>query len=178
MSNFAVKPAVESEIEAVKCLYDDVIEANTGTKYDVLWRRDLHPSDESIEEAVLHGEMICAYLDGQMVGAAVLNHDFAQGYDQVPWKVLSSLDKVVCLHLFCLHPDVQGKGLASRYLLGLAEWAKQQGMVAIRLDVFNYNDPAKHLYEKVGYELIERVMLSYEDQEVSHIPFDMYELAL
>lgn len=178
MDGFVVKPACEAEIDDVKRLYDDVIEVNSGSKYDVLWRRDLHPSDESIEAAVVQGELVAAYLDGQMIGACVLDHEFACGYDKVPWRVQASLDKVMCLHLFCLHPEVQGRGLASKYLSALADWARAQGMSAIRLDVFYYNEPAKYLYEKMGYGHIERVLLTYEDQEVSTIPFDMYELAL
>lgn len=178
MEQFEVRPAQIAETDLVKTLYDEVIEANTGTKYDVLWRRDLHPSDKAIEEAIEQGALVVAVLDGVIVGSSIMNHDFAPGYDQISWRVNAPLDEVLCLHLLCVHPSCQGMGLGRRFLDGLKQWSKEQGAQAIRLDVFDYNDPAKHLYETNGYELIDKTYLAYEDQEVSTILFSMYELAL
>ena len=176
--NIEVKQAAECDIELVKHLYDVVIDANTGTEYDVLWRRDLHPSDAAIEAAVRQGEMYVAWLGGELVGAGILNCDFAPGYEGIQWHVDALPAQTRCLHLFCTHPQHQGKGLATAFLEGLLDAMRNQGVKAVRLDVFDYNAPAKHLYEKVGFDLVTTTFLSYEDQEVSHIPFDMYEIAL
>lgn len=177
-NTLTVAQAQESDTDLVKRLYDEVIEANTGTQYDVLWRRDLHPSDASIEAAVRDGEMYVAWLDGEMVGAGILNCDFAEGYESIPWKTQAAPEETRCLHLFCTHPAHQGKGLATDFLVALLGEMRVQGVKTIRLDVFDYNDPAKHLYEKVGFTLAEKTYLTYEDQEVCHILFAMYEIAL
>ena len=53
-----VRFATEADIEAVKTLYDEVVELDRGTEYDVLWRRNLHPSDASLEDAVKAGQLV------------------------------------------------------------------------------------------------------------------------
>ena len=170
--------ADSSDLEDIKHLYDAVVEDNSGTKHDVLWRRDLHPSDAALEAAVAAGELYGAWLDDELVGAAVVNCDFAPGYDTVPWHVEAEIGQARCLHLFCTHPMYQGKGLGSAFLHELFEQLRCQDVRALRLDVFDYNAPARHLYEKLGFELVGITHLAYEDQQVHHIPFAMYEKAL
>ena len=166
------------DAEEAKHLYDVVVEANSGTQYDVLWRRDLHPSDKNIEDALRAGHLYGAWLDGHLVGAGIFNSDFAQGYEDVPWTHVAELDATRCLHLFCTHPGYQGRGIATCFLERALALLKQQGVRVVRLDVFEHNLPAKRLYEKVGFTLAANTYLTYEDQAVSHILFSMYEIAL
>lgn len=173
-----VLKAQAQDLEGIKKLYDELIEANTGTPYDVLWRRDLHPSDASIEAAVAAGEMYIAIADGELVGAGILNQDFAQGYDSVPWTINPQPESIRCLHLFCTHPNSHGKGIGTAFLQGMFQHMRAQGVKAIRLDVFDYNAPAKRLYEKNGFTCAATTYLTYEDQEVCNILFAMYEVSL
>lgn len=173
-----VQKATASNTEEVKRLYDEVIAENTGTKYDVLWRRDLHPSDASIEQAIAQGQQYIAYRDGQLIGTCILDTNFASGYESIEWEYEAAPEEARCLHLFCTHPSLHGQGLGAQFLKALFAFAKEEGVKVIRLDVFDYNDPAKHLYEKVGFRLADRTYLQYEDQEVSQILFAMFEIKL
>ena len=177
-TNMRVAPATQGDLESVKRLYDAVVEDNSGTEHDVLWRRDLHPSDAALEAAVAASELYGAWLGSELVGAGVVNCDFAPGYDSVPWRVAAEPGQARCLHLFCTHPAHQDKGYASTFLRELMAQLRAQGVCALRLDVFDYNTPARHLYEKLGFELVGITHLAYEDPQVHHIPFAMYEKAL
>ena len=170
--------ATMGDVGEVEVLYDAVVAANSGTRYDVRWDRDSHPSDAAIEAAARAGELYIARLDGEVAGACLLDRNFAPGYEDVPWRCAVPLAESRCLHLFCIHPDLQGRGLAAAFLRGLLDLMRAQGVDAVRLDVFDYNLPARRLYEKVGFTLAATTFLSYDDQDVSHIPFAMYEIAL
>jgi len=54
--------------------------------------------------------------------------------------------------LFIKEP-YRGKGLATQAMLLLEEKAKQLGLKMLCLHVFAFNTNAKHLYEKLGYQI-------------------------
>ena len=175
-----VRFATEDDIEAVKTLYDEVVELDRGTEYDVLWRRNLHPSDASLEDAVKAGQLVLVEpaAGGALMGAGVVNSDFACGYENVDWPAHLPLDQVRCLHLFCTHPSARGRGAAKRLLRDMAALLKAQGVGAIRLDTFAHNTAARRLYEACGYVYAGPGRMVYEDQDVAHMQFAMYELEL
>lgn len=164
--------------DAVCAFYDEVIAQNTGSKYDVLWRRDLHPSDAAIASALEAGELYGGWMGDRLAVAGIFNQDFAEGYDAFPWRIPAEAGPILCLHLFATHPDFFRQGLAKRYLEQAMTLFREQGIAGVRLDVFATNVPARKLYESAGFELIEEGYLAYEDQEVSHLLFGMYELSL
>ena len=55
--NVEVGQASYDQIDAIKALNDQVVDRDKGTEYDVLWRRDLHPSDAFLEESCRQGEI-------------------------------------------------------------------------------------------------------------------------
>ena len=181
-----VRFATMADMGAVLRLYDDVVELDRGTEHDVLWRRDLHPSDASLEEAVAAGQLVLAEAaeaakgpqGAPLLGAGILNSDFAQGYENVPWPGNFPLEQVRCLHLFCTHPTARGRGVAKRLLAGMANLMRQQGVAAIRLDTFAHNTAARGLYQACGYVYAGPGRMWYEDQDVAHLDFAMYELVL
>ncbi|SDK26938.1 GNAT family N-acetyltransferase [Sediminibacillus albus] len=52
-----------------------------------------------------------------------------------------------------LDEEQRGKGLGTRTMEALDEYAKSVGVKQIRLHVFGHNHRAKSLYEKTGYEV-------------------------
>ncbi len=60
------------------------------------------------------------------------------------------------LWIYNLHiiPEHQGKGLAQILMLKAEEWAKKLQLNNIALHVVESNHIARHIYEKLGYELV------------------------
>ena len=50
-----------------------------------------------------------------------------------------------------VHPDYRRKGVAEKLCLGLVEALKEKGNHCLTLEVRASNDPAKALYEKLGF---------------------------
>lgn len=166
------------DLERVGAFYDDVIAENSGTQFDVLWRRDLHPTDDAIRAALEAGEQILALHKGKIVATAMVNHDFAYGYELQPWDAEATDEEALCIHLFATHPDRKGQGIGKTFLRYLVEYARAKGMLALRLDVFAHNTPACRLYESVGFTKVSETHLTYEDEQVCKILFAMYEYVL
>lgn len=55
-----------------------------------------------------------------------------------------------------VHPDYQRQGIGEALVLALMEGLKAQGSHCLTLEVRASNDPAKHLYEKLGFQVVGR----------------------
>ena len=53
-----------------------------------------------------------------------------------------------------VHPDHRRKGIAEALVIGLVEALKKQGSHCLTLEVRASNEPAKKLYEKLGFSQI------------------------
>lgn len=58
-----------------------------------------------------------------------------------------------------LRPAVRGRGIASEILISLPKALAGAGLVALRLEVDNSNEPAKRLYARAGFKPRERYLL-------------------
>ena len=67
------------------------------------------------------------------------------------WRFKTSHTWIYNLHII---EEYRGRGLANQLLLKAEEWTKTQGLNSIALHVINENKIARHLYERVGYELV------------------------
>ena len=78
-----------------------------------------------------------------IVGRQVLGYGILRGWDegyQAP-----SLGLII-------HPAARGRGLARLIMLFLHAASRQRGAQKIRLKVYPHNQPARRLYESLGYE--------------------------
>ena len=50
-----------------------------------------------------------------------------------------------------VRPEHRGKGVVSKIMSDLTDWAKAKGITEIRLDVYSDNDSAIRAYEKAGF---------------------------
>lgn len=112
----------------------------------------------------------------RLVAVLVVNDEGAQGYDDVPWRVEARPGEVAVLHLFAVHPDFQGRGLAWRMLDAAQDLARSRGKRVMRLDTLESNRGAQRLYDRYGFANLGPARLAYDDPRVTS--FVLYELAL
>ncbi len=89
-------------------------------------------------------EVIVGTVDGEIV---------TSGYALI--KTMSPVfkfDKYVHLGFMYTKPAYRGKGINPRLIEQLTNWAKQQGVLEIRLEVYSKNAPAIRAYEKAGFD--------------------------
>jgi [ribosomal protein S18]-alanine N-acetyltransferase len=93
-------------------------------------------SFEVVQRTIKHGGKIFTLQENNtIIGTVWLTHDFRRLY----------------IHHMAMHPNWQGKGLSHLLLEAALEYAHELGYQA-KLEVERQNLPAKHLYEKYGFQ--------------------------
>lgn len=171
-----IRKAAPADHEAVRDLYDGLIDGMAGSRYLPAWKKGIYPSEEFLRASLGNGELYTAWAGGTMVGAIILNHACTPGYEAVSWAVDAEPEEVSIVHALGVSPSFQGKGVAGEMVRGAIRLAKEAGQKAIRLDVLPGNLPAQKLYTAAGFRYMGTVKLFYEDTGLTD--FLLYELPL
>jgi len=96
-----------------------------------------------ISSADVH--VLVAELDGEIAGS---------GYARIKKNpdTYYDFEKYAYLGFMYVLPPHRGKGINQAIINGLKKWVAEQGLVEIRLEVYNDNTGAIKAYEKVGFE--------------------------
>ena len=106
---------------------------------------------------------------------AVVPHQGVE-YHDAAWDLEVKDDEVSVVHILCVAPEFQGRGLAGKLMRRVAELSRQSGKKAIRLDAMACNLPAQHLYESLGFVCTDRK--HWHTDNAGWTDFLLYELRL
>jgi GNAT superfamily N-acetyltransferase len=143
MKNILVREAVLADLDILLSFEQALIEAERP--FDSTIRTgNLHYYD--LKELILNEEaiVVVAEMDGR-----VLSSGFGLAK---PARHYLDHTKYAYLGFMYTHSDYRGKGLNSKIIDALKEWAVQQGLYEIRLTVYQDNLPAIAAYEKAGFK--------------------------
>lgn len=183
-----LRKAESDEFNRVRDFYWDLIDRMQGRTDSIGWQKGVHPSDEFLRESIDGGYMYLldeANRDagecdkdeaGEILAAVVLNSDWNDGYNDVPWSVDCPPENVMIIHALAVRPDLQGQGVGRRIVKEIIEIARQNNMKTIRLDSLSRNTAAVRLYTGGGFDIIQRKRLYYEDTGLTD--FILYEMVL
>ena len=171
-----VQRANTGNVDAILCFYYDLIERMRENEYRPTWKTGVNPTREGLLDAAGAGTLYYAEDNGRVVGAFVLNHRQAAGYDRIPWQVDAPAERISVLHLLGVHPAAHGKGIGRALLQKAEAVSRKAGDAAIRLDTLPHNLPARRLYEGFVFRFCGRTELT--DPAAGTIPFSLYEYVL
>ena len=84
----------------------------------------------------------------------------------VAFAVVWVMDQTAQLQEFAVSPDFRGKGLGQGFLLYLFQRVKERGSKKMQLEYREGNEPAFHLYQKMGFKEV-GIRKNIYDQEVN-----------
>jgi len=97
--------------------------------------------------------LLVAEVDGTVGGLAGARVVEVSGNDAVYLpRRFGYVDDMVVL------PELQGRGVGRKLLEAIEEWAREQGADTLELTVFEFNAGARGLYERSGFETLQRRM--------------------
>lgn len=138
------------------------------------WIYGLHPSDEMILGYISPGNMFFSELDGKIASAVAVVPRQEKEYHDVPWKMNPADDEVSVVHILCVAPEFQKKGIAARTMRAVIEMSRESGKKAVHLDALKCNTPARRLYESLGFSpAAER---NWHTENAGQTDFVLYEL--
>lgn len=175
--------ATAEDTEAVLAFYHRVIDDMKGTDFDVLWKRDVHPTDEELRQAVAQDNVYLIKVEvpetaevGNIAAALIMNEETAPGYENARWQIEAQPGEYQVLHVVATLSTLHGQGLGTKLIEGTLDYARQLGLKAVRLDTFVYNKRGKGLYEKMGFYPVGDYEVSYSDLGI--VTLSLYECAI
>ncbi len=166
----------EKDVAAVGKFYDEVVKYLCDTENFPKWIYKQYPSEESVASMTEKNSQFMCVIDGEIVGAFVLNCDPQGAYEQARWGKSIEQGRYLVCHTLAISPQKQRQGLGKKIVEFCIKYARDNLFEAVRLDVVPTNYPARKLYERCGFKYVGDVDLKrgYED-----IPlFSMYEFNL
>lgn len=171
-----IQKAAAGDVGAILAFYHDLIARMQDNPYRPTWKKGVYPTFESLSDAAEAGTLYFARTEEQVLGAFVLNHQQAEGYERVSWQVEAPPERVAVLHLLGVHPAAHGTGVGTALLKQAEAVSRAAGDAAIRLDTLPHNLPARRLYERFGFQYCGEIVLT--DPAAGAIPFSLYEYRL
>ncbi len=140
-----LRPGVPSDLDALMLVVAVVIRglcANGIAQWD-----DVYPDRAGIARDLSTGTATVAEDSDGIIGLVVLNTDQDPLYATVSWHG----EHPAVMHRLMVHPRAQGRGIARRLIAWSEGEALRRGFDSLRLDAFEQNARALHLYAAAGY---------------------------
>lgn len=166
--DLSIRPASVKDVELLSALYHEVTAALADTSNITSWSSDTYPTRETAERLLEEGGVFLAEVNGQCIGTVHLSYRQEREYHGAPWSIPAGKNEVLVLRTLAVHPLWRGRGIAKALLANADIVAAQWHCQTIRLDVYDKNTPAIHLYEAFGYRYVSTVEMRYHDGDSSH----------
>ena len=168
-----IKPAQMTEYDIVETFYRTLIESMRDSEFMPEWEMGVYPTEKFLRDAITGQTLYLAYLREGLVGAMILNHEYAPEYENVKWQIDAGRDEIMVIHALGVSASYQGRGIAKKMVSSVIEMCKNSSFKAIRLDVLKKNIPAAKLYLSMGFKYIATIKIYYEDTGLTD--FQLYE---
>ena len=170
------KQAKMEEYEKVIQFYCELIDSMQGIEFKPVWKMGVYPTEQLLRDSIEEGALFIAYMENNIAGAMILNHNCADEYKNIKWKIGAKNEEIMVIHLLAVSLSYQRKGIAKQMISNAIEICKRNSIKAIRLDILSTNLPAEKLYSSMGFQYIDSLKLFYEDTGLAD--FKLYELVL
>lgn len=131
-----------------------------------------YPSASAFEQDIEREELVVLKKDGAIIGTIVVSTIMDEEYEDVEWLTPSQGN--IYVHRLAVHPDMQGKGYATKLMNYALFSAQQAGAPSIRLDTFSQNKRNQQFYESRGYKRLGSIYFPKQSND----PFYCYERIL
>lgn len=155
METLTIRPAILADFDAICALIERVDRLHADALPDVYqlaekpartyeWFAQISKSPDSC--------MFVAECQGVIAGMILCTVRSSPAFPLFVPRRYGHINELVVSESF------QGQGIGRRLVQRVHEWVQDQGITEIELDVYEFNGPARTLYEHLGYETMRRTM--------------------
>ncbi|WMC92588.1 GNAT family N-acetyltransferase [Kineothrix sp. MB12-C1] len=165
-----------NDINELENLYDDL---NDYLEIHVNfpgWRKGIYPVKETALKGIEEGNLFVIKNDEHIMGSVILRHKPELAYSKADWKIDLEDKDIYVVYTFAIHPLYLKRGVGKALMDFIIQYSKDTKIKAIRLDVYEKNIPAIHLYKKCGFQYIDTVDLGYSAYGLDK--FELYQKIL
>lgn len=146
-----IRLATTDDIKAIENTYTELLTFEQEHTSNSNWKLGIYPTIKVPKEKVPTKTMFVLEDNHEICASMVLNQDQALEYESIPWKYEATKDKVLVIHTLCIPPSKAGNGYGRAMVEFAKDYALKHGCKVIRLDTYAHNEPAKRLYQKLGF---------------------------
>lgn len=171
-----IEQGISEDLDAIEQLYDELNDAlERGVNYPG-WIKGVYPIREDAAAGIDSHHLYVARSGNKIVGSIILNHNSDAAYSNAKWQYDGDYSFVFVVHTLVVDPCFFKLGIGAQLMAFAENLGLQNNMKAIRLDVYEKNAPAIHLYERCGYRYISTVDLGLSCHGLDK--FKLYEKLL
>lgn len=149
-----IRPARAGDLTAIEAIYNAIFDAEEAGPVYTNWQRGKYPTRDTARQVLEEGTLYVGEEEtGFLWGVVNLNGSQLPEYARIPWRFAAEAEQVAVPHTLCIHPARKGRGLAREMIAFCEAEARRQGRTVMRLDTWEGNLPANHLYPLLGYSL-------------------------
>ena len=171
-----IRKARLEDIDALAKLYDDLNDYLAANNNYPGWKKGVYPVKEDVLHFYESDTLYVAEVNEAFAGAIALTHEPEKEPENGQWLLQADYSEIFVIHILAVHPSYIRQGVAAALLQFAEETARKQVIKSIRLDVYHNNLAAINLYEKNGYQLIDKVDLGLAEYGLDL--FCLYEKAV
>lgn len=143
--------AAECDFEKITGFYKSVVGGTENMSLYGRWIYGLHPNDAMISDYIRQGAMYYCEINGEIVSAVAVLPYQNEDYHGAKWESDLPDGDVATVHILCVNPRFQRRGIARETMLAVIEQAEIMQKKTIRLDALKCNLPAHRLYASLGF---------------------------
>ncbi len=171
-----IRKGTLGDVEELAALYDALNDHMAATVNYPGWRKGIYPARENALRAAQEGTLFVYMADGKIAGSVILSHEPEEAYHTATWRIDADYQDILVIHTLVVHPAFLKRGIGRELIRFAISYAKEQKQKSVRLDVYENNKPAIALYEKCGFQYIDKVDLGLGRYGLDH--FMLYEYLL
>ena len=139
-----ITKATSKDIDGVESLYNDICDYLADKDFNPGWRKGEFPTREEALDYLKDDGLYIARENEKIVGSIALSRESDQG-------------NVLFIHTLVVHPNHLRQGIGSQLLAFAENCARDQGLSALQLHVYENNYVAIRSYEQNGYTQVDKV---------------------
>lgn len=155
-AHLLIRPAREEDLPAVTAAWAEHFVHERTHRAWTVFQEGVYPTEEVARSALARGWLYVAFLGEDFAGSMICNACEPPEYASIAWPALARKKdaRAFVLHLIMVRPSLAGQGLGAAMVRHVCALAREKGCDVLRLDTGAQNEPARHLYKKLGFAVI------------------------
>jgi len=158
-----IRKATLRDVDTVAESYERLLRHEAATHSYTNWKPGIYPVRQDAQGAAENGTLYVLEEAGQVCASMILNQHQAPAYQEIPWQYPAAPEEVLVIHTLSMPPEMSGRGYGTRMVRFAMEEARARGCTVIRIDTYVGNLPAQRLYQKLGFRISGRKVVSHHD---------------
>ena len=146
-----IRQALKNDLDAVEKGYTDLLLYEKEHGSNSRWVLGAYPTRETAERALSAGSLYVLEENGSICASMIMNELQLEEYKKINWKYAADDSMVRVVHTLCIHPAFARRGYGRQMMEYAERTARDSGYQVLRIDTSADNEPAKKLYDSLGY---------------------------